>query len=834
MIRLSLVLCCSLCLVLLHVVPVQATPEQSSSSSSDKSEAMKVMTYITELEHQKGKLVDPVNVVQVLDNSSPESQLSSSNHRRRRTETLLSQSRSSRSSSSSTGLRGTNAGTGNRPPSRFDVIYGTAASSPAAQQETTSTATSTSSREETSSSSSSKGQQRDLQNEIILQDDSELMEVNYTHSASQFHETHPGYIPPHTNATVPGQLDRARIKELLPDDAIGPFRIRMEWHEESCWQGDCEYELDWCMQCEGYECNEGDILWIELCRNIDQQLFVWIPAQDEADFTPEQDEEPEGAPFDDDKKKKRLLQQNLLQHINIHVLGGAVSSRVNQQNIDSDQQQPETISLPTMTPTSSPTNATSSPTADLDDTTTNTNTTTDMGLSVANMTAFQVVVEDLDETNPHHDFNQHHPVLEGKDVEIITDNPSQYPSTSPTVTPSNQPSLRPSITPALSPSIQPSNQPTSSPSVAASLPPSIQPSKQPTSSPSVIPTNQPTTGPSQYPSSSPTTTPSNAPSWSPTETASLPPSEVPLTMAPTDSPSKSLSSTILSHAPSESPTEMPTSSVTETIELTDIPTGGPTAHGFDWSTAPTSNNPTETPTTQQLQEDVDNFAFEFPTDPPTLSPASTHLGVFKVADLSKNLCLDRVHLNRYNLRTCDQSVSQLFYGVPHKEHLHHSFELRPRQKYAIDRIDARCVNMHHHPRNYEEIINTSCELARHYHTSRWGIVLDDNNNDDDTNGKNFAHNQNKNINTFLMGFDESPLELTGNPNLYTLLEPRRNPRCSIYTQCGVCQGHCQSDDDCVGSLKCFERSWPNPIEAPPGCQGEGVPRIDYCYAVPGN
>ena len=124
-------------------------------------------------------------------------------------------------------------------------------------------------------------------------------------------------------------------------------------------------------------------------------------------------------------------------------------------------------------------------------------------------------------------------------------------------------------------------------------------------------------------------------------------------------------------------------------------------------------------------------------------------------------------------------------------------------------------------------------LARYYHTSLWHVVMDTNHN--------FHHNQHKNINTYLVGLDPTPHDLTPTPilsiaevergggnatsdSLYTLLAPRQNPRCSVYTQCGACQGHCSHDDDCVGNLKCFERSWNNPYETPPGCVGEGVAR----------
>lgn len=60
---------------------------------------------------------------------------------------------------------------------------------------------------------------------------------------------------------------------------VGPFQIRLHWTPESCWQGNCNVEKNWCLQCEGRFCNRGDILWIEPCRDDlpDQQLFSWVP-----------------------------------------------------------------------------------------------------------------------------------------------------------------------------------------------------------------------------------------------------------------------------------------------------------------------------------------------------------------------------------------------------------------------------------------------------------------------------------------------------------------------------------------------------------------------------
>ena len=42
---------------------------------------------------------------------------------------------------------------------------------------------------------------------------------------------------------------------------------------------------------------------------------------------------------------------------------------------------------------------------------------------------------------------------------------------------------------------------------------------------------------------------------------------------------------------------------------------------------------------------------------------------------------------------------------------------------------------------------------------------------------------------------------------------------------GNCQGDCDSDEECAGNLRCFERA---EFEDVPGCQGFGVSGFDYC------
>jgi hypothetical protein len=54
--------------------------------------------------------------------------------------------------------------------------------------------------------------------------------------------------------------------------------------------------------------------------------------------------------------------------------------------------------------------------------------------------------------------------------------------------------------------------------------------------------------------------------------------------------------------------------------------------------------------------------------------------------------------------------------------------------------------------------------------------------------------------------------------------------CTPSAPCAVCQGDCDSDNDCTGDLRCFQRSHG---EAIPGCvDNGGQPAIyDYCYSV---
>ena len=73
---------------------------------------------------------------------------------------------------------------------------------------------------------------------------------------------------------------------------------------------------------------------------------------------------------------------------------------------------------------------------------------------------------------------------------------------------------------------------------------------------------------------------------------------------------------------------------------------------------------------------------------------------------------------------------------------------------------------------------------------------------------------------FLFAFLAEPKELIGFDENY-------------HRDAGIlprCTGDCNSDDDCLGDLKCFQRSYGGPV---PGCTGNGAAdTMDYCYGMP--
>lgn len=94
---------------------------------------------------------------------------------------------------------------------------------------------------------------------------------------------------------------------------------------------------------------------------------------------------------------------------------------------------------------------------------------------------------------------------------------------------------------------------------------------------------------------------------------------------------------------------------------------------------------------------------------------SVNYGQLKMAYF--NLCLERMTTNTYLLQQCDTNSA---YQVLAGWHPTKSFELHPIEN------TGKCINQHHHPRPEEEIANTACDTARHFHTNRWKVYRNEN------------------------------------------------------------------------------------------------------------
>lgn len=122
---------------------------------------------------------------------------------------------------------------------------------------------------------------------------------------------------------------------------------------------------------------------------------------------------------------------------------------------------------------------------------------------------------------------------------------------------------------------------------------------------------------------------------------------------------------------------------------------------------------------------------------------------------------------------------------------------------------------HHHPKSQEIIRAGNCDEARRNKTNKW-----------------------KAINKSTISIDNSvtpsptpsaPVQRT-DENARTSL-PQVKALGKEYCDehlCGICEGDCDSDDQCAGDLKCFQREGGQDV---PGCSGgrESTSKTDYCY-----
>jgi len=243
------------------------------------------------------------------------------------------------------------------------------------------------------------------------------------------------------------------------------------------------------------------------------------------------------------------------------------------------------------------------------------------------------------------------------------------------------------------------------------------------------------------------------------------------------------------------------------------------------------------------------------------------------------LCLERVELNYYQLQYCDiDQPGQWFRGLqnttaislnPNATPTHSTnqimekgappFELNPPKLNVVVVLptsasssslrpktipklriaeDTRCLNMHHHPRQYEEVLHTTCERAREVKTNLWETVwttpdisLSTTVDTTTAGGSVISSAQEATTNEELQE-QQALFNTPYDPRTYYQLgAPRRDPHCQPRGTCGMCQGHCLTDDDCAGQLKCFYRTGTNEYQTPPGCFGPGEARTYYCIVI---
>jgi hypothetical protein len=76
------------------------------------------------------------------------------------------------------------------------------------------------------------------------------------------------------------------------------------------------------------------------------------------------------------------------------------------------------------------------------------------------------------------------------------------------------------------------------------------------------------------------------------------------------------------------------------------------------------------------------------------------------------------------------------------------------------------------------------------------------------------------------GFDPSNSDFCVEPTAQTYDElPLSLPGCSATSPCGLCQGDCDNDDECMGHLVCRQKSGPGSVD---GCLGFDQSNSDFC------
>ena len=161
----------------------------------------------------------------------------------------------------------------------------------------------------------------------------------------------------------------------------------------------------------------------------------------------------------------------------------------------------------------------------------------------------------------------------------------------------------------------------------------------------------------------------------------------------------------------------------------------------------------------------------------------------------QDLCWERTRVNAHQLRPCSNYYKQIIVGIRFDD----KFEMHP------NRRPNDCLEQHHDPKDEEIVRANDCEEARDDHTNFWIMISKRTGTLDDDGGGGGGPPDGSDTVNFLGG-----------------------DYCKDY-KCKKCQGDCDSDSECEGGLKCFQR---NGREKVPGCSGSTLNDLSKCCVVP--
>jgi len=465
----------------------------------------------------------------------------------------------------------------------------------------------------------------------------------------------------------------------------------------------------------------------------------------------------------------------------------------------------------------------------------------------------------------------------------VSNFPSVTPSVAPIDTPSTNPSVAPSPSPSRQPSVPPSEQPidipSSLPSVAASPSPSVALSVTPSITPSITPIDQPSTEPSFVLSPSPSVATSFAPSVTPIDQPSIEPSFVfspspsfatsfAPSVTPIDQPSTE-PSVAHSVAPSIAPIDQPSTepSVTPSYSLSGKPSSMPSVTPIKQSSTEPSVEPNFAPNVTPISQPSTKPSIApsySPSEEPSSMPNFTPINQSSISlsgqpsatpSVSKSIPNTVLSTTTFpspnvfnssapfsNLSPKDQKYTELespspLIILPPKTDPSDEFLSITRNFSATGEDYASMINSRR-----EEEIDTEREeddnnsrseallMPSRYPHAEDTVVATIRELSDHQNDRNLIQQPDFN-------FTIMPIKFFSFPRFdySSRLEPRLDPdgthlffwpSGSPKTKLGICEGDCNSDEDCEEGLFCFMKD--ETITSVPGCVGFDTSRTDFC------